>query len=187
MASTSSPPPDPKLILFARGVIAILNLWPVLRLAVQESWGGPHGADKRAWIVSTIIDAFEADPLDQDQVEDLLLDSMMEEFETEVDDDSSQIVARDILNVWKAACEGHADVVLKLEADAQKLGTRILSSARKEGNGDEEWVDEDAGGDDMDIDETPQLMAPRGPEAKPEPVLDEDGFELVQKSRKARH
>jgi pre-rRNA-processing protein TSR2 len=189
--TTSTPPPDPKIVLFARGVLAVLNIWPVLRLAVQESWGGPNAAAKRSWIASTLVDAFEADPLDQDQVEDILLDSMVEEFDAEIEDGSSETVARDIVSVWKAACDGRVDVVLGLEADADRLASRRLASSRIQGNGDDDWEedngDDDHGGSndgDMDVDDpVPTLMHPQSIEQKPAPIIDDDGFELVQKGR----
>lgn len=127
--------PAPQLVLFARGVIAVLNAWPVLRLAVQESWGGPQSAEKRTWIASTIVDAFESDPLDEEGVEDLILDAMAEEFETEIEDGSSQLVAKDILNLWRAACAGESESVLKLEAAADQLARRRLPNTRQGGNG----------------------------------------------------
>ena len=56
------------LVAFARGVIARLAVWPVLRLAVQENWGGPKAEDKRTWLAPEIVDAFETqDPLPDDQ------------------------------------------------------------------------------------------------------------------------
>ena len=55
------PPPDPALILFARGVIARLEVWPALRVAVEQGWGGPSSREKRRWLASEIVDAFDAD------------------------------------------------------------------------------------------------------------------------------
>jgi pre-rRNA-processing protein TSR2 len=63
MASLSSSPsvasPQATLI-FARGVIARLALWPVLRAAVDNAWGGTSSAQKRTWLASEIVDAFES-------------------------------------------------------------------------------------------------------------------------------
>ncbi|KAF9520695.1 hypothetical protein BS47DRAFT_1335341 [Hydnum rufescens UP504] len=181
-----APPPDPKIVLFARGVLAILNAWPVLRIAVQESWGGPNAAAKRSWIASTLVDAFETDPPDQDQVEDILLDSMVEEFDVEIEDGSSETVARDIISAWKAACDGQVDFVLRLEADADRLVGRQLESFRMRGNGDDGWEDTDDGSneDEMDVDDrAPPLMQPQSVERKPDSIIDDEGFELVQKGR----
>lgn len=178
--------PAPQLILFARGVIAILNAWPVLRIAVQESWGGPQAAEKRTWIVSTLVDAFEASPLDEEEVEDLLLEAMADEFETEVDDGSSQVVAKNILAAWNAACNGETEVVLRFEATAERLTKQHLSTSRQGGNGDDEWVDEEISDEDREGDDPPpQLIKARSSQVA-EPVIDNDGFQLIQKSGKRK-
>jgi pre-rRNA-processing protein TSR2 len=52
-------PPDPTLVLFARGVIARLEVWPALRVAVEQNWGGPSSREKRLWLASEIVDAFD--------------------------------------------------------------------------------------------------------------------------------
>lgn len=179
------PAPQTHLVLFARGVIAVLNAWPVLRIAVSESWGGPQSAQKRSWIASNILDAFESSPLDEEQIEDLLLESMVEEFETEIDDGSSLLVAKDILNVWKAASIGDTEYVLKLESAANKLAQSRLPTTRQGGNGDDEWVDEEGSGDEVSEGEN-EAPALRSPRPVQEPVVDEDGFELVQKGGKRK-
>ena len=57
--------PSPSLVLFARGVIARLSIWSILTQAIAENWGGPHGLQKRTWLASIIVDAFEEHPADQ--------------------------------------------------------------------------------------------------------------------------
>jgi pre-rRNA-processing protein TSR2 len=188
MSSTASAhsPPDPRLVLFARGVIALLAVWPVLRLAVQESWGGPQSSQKRTWIASTIVDAFESAPLDDEQVEDILLDSMAEEFNTEIEDGSSLAVAKRIVSLWQKLADGRSEPIFELEASADRLSRCKLEYTREDGNGDDTWVDEE-GSDDGDGDDgesVPALLDPKSLAEPKEPVIDEDGFQLVQKGCK---
>ncbi|KAF8313402.1 hypothetical protein DL93DRAFT_2081080 [Clavulina sp. PMI_390] len=175
--------PPTQLVLFARGVIAILNAWPVMRIAVQESWGGPESRQKRTWIASTIVDAFEQAPLDEEQVEDHLLEAMVDEFEAEIDDGSSLLVAKDIMTAWRAASVGDVDSVIKLEATANKLAQGQMPASRSEGNGDDDWEDEDDNEEEAAV---PQLRPAQEPAPRSEPVIDEDGFELVQKGNKRK-
>ncbi len=91
MSSTSTTAPD--LILFARGVIATLELWPALRLAVDESWGGPDSREKRRWLAGEVVDMFEQsipspsrknskiETPDAVYVEEMLLQVMSDEYE----------------------------------------------------------------------------------------------------------
>lgn len=50
---------SPQLLLFARGVWSLFHLWPALRLAVAEGWGGDESQAKRVWFISTVVDEFE--------------------------------------------------------------------------------------------------------------------------------
>jgi len=177
----------PHLVLFARGVIALLHTWPALRLAVQESWGGPQSAEKRTWLASNLVDAFENEPLDEEQVEHLLLDAMVDEFEAEIDDGSSYHVAQNIVRIWKAACDADAEEIGKLEAAADQLGKKQISTQQQVGNGDDEWSDEESASDDGESShDAPQAIPPSPSSERTQPVIDEDGFQLVQKGGKRR-
>jgi len=169
----------PQLILFARGVIAILSAWPVLRLAVDQNWGGPESAAKRTYLASEIVDAFESRQLDQDDVEDLILQSLAEEFELVVEDGSSEKVASDVVKLWGEVSEGKSDMVLGLEAIADKFKGKKVIAEVEEGNGDSDWEDDESGEEDGG-DDAPQLLVPQSLPSRPEPVVDEEGFTLVQ-------
>jgi len=175
----------PHLVLFARGVIAILNAWPALRLAVQESWGGPHSAEKRIWLASNLVDAFEKEPLDEEQIEDLLLEAMIDEFEAEIDDDSPRGIAKKIVNVWKVACDGNTEDIVKLEAATDQLVRRQLSTTQQTGNGDDEWIDEEGSEEGDDFRNAPELISPPTLEEM-QVVVDDEGFQLVQKGAKRK-
>lgn len=206
--STQQPPPSPPspvILLFARATIATLDLWPALTIAVREQWGGRDSAEKKTWIASVLIDEFESRssstplptddlPLDEDDIGDLLAQIMSDEFDANVEDGSIEAVAKDLVRVWKGIVAANSQgqeqrlqmegVVGEMESRAAKLGTSVQATA---GPGPEVDSDEESGsgsesegGDDdddaMDVDEAPQLVP-----ARQEPVVDEDGFELVQK------
>jgi pre-rRNA-processing protein TSR2 len=42
-------------------VIARLEVWPALRVAVEQGWGGPSSREKRRWLASEIVHPFDAD------------------------------------------------------------------------------------------------------------------------------
>jgi len=182
---------SPQLVAFARGVIAALECWPVLRLAVQESWGGPNGASKQRWIASSIVDTFQTNPLDEEDVELLLLDALVDEFETEVDDGSSQIVARNIVGIWREVTANQMDLVVKLEGESQRLSSRKVQASRQVEIGDDDSDDDSSDGDDENTTnetaDNSEVTHPPTPRSnKLERILDEDGFELVQKGRRGR-
>lgn len=199
---------------FAQGLLAIMDLWPALRLAVAEELGGPDSAEKRTWMASEVMDYFEeayntakaspgassseeavADIIDQDDLADMLLGMLSDEFTLDLDDGSDEQVAKDIIQLWKEVVRGEtriAEAFIKAASSnkGKKPAGRIAAEQEVDENGnpidgdddDEDDDDEDYETDDdaMDVDDE---EAPKLVEAKPkqEPVVDEDGFELVQK------
>ena len=189
-------PPNPSLILFARGVIARLELWPALRIAVEQNWGGPSSRDKRRWLASSIVDAFDDDDdnnastPDAEYVALMLAQVLEDEFDASFEDGSVEGVAADIVALWGAG----EDVVRQWERKAEGVrGKKVdVREVRGEEDGDENgdededaWEDEESDGEEGG--EAPQLM-PAAAEVqrlvKPQPVTDEDGFTLVQKGRR---
>lgn len=185
----NAPPaaPPPSSILFARGVIARLATWETLRLALQEGWGGPGGPQKRTWLASVIVDAFEQTvPTPDDQyVEELLLQVLSDEFGTVLEDGSAEPVALDVVRMWDETRIGRDDLVLKFESKADSLrGKRAVAQEVAHADA-EEWEDEEEEEDDDDDDDSgmdegevvPQLLKPRRRE---EPEVDVDGFTMVR-------
>ncbi|KIY43810.1 hypothetical protein FISHEDRAFT_77741 [Fistulina hepatica ATCC 64428] len=178
----ASAAPQPSSVLFARGVIARLALWNVLRIATQENWGGPNAAQKQTWIASVIVDSFEEqDPVPDDQyIEEMLLQIMADEFDTLLEDGSAESVARDIVHIWEESQTGRDALVLRFEVLAEKCrGKRIDAQEVFDEDDDNEWDDDNESGGDGGSNPPSQTPRPRA-----EPQVDEHGFTLV--SRKGR-
>lgn len=199
----------PEYLLFARGVVALLELWPALTIAVREGWGGPESEEKKTWLASEILDAFEAaptvdgadgphidkqaaeePPLDRDQIADLLAQIMSDEFEAAVEDDSIDPLAADIVRLWRDVVapgeRSGEDTVSALERKAEEVSKTGVKATNGGGEVEVdseggEWESEDD--DDDDDDEAPQLV-PAKEKEKQEPVVDDDGFTLVQKPKR---
>jgi pre-rRNA-processing protein TSR2 len=191
--SSSSAPPASVSVLFARGVLARLRTWQALTLAIAEGWGGPEGAAKLPWLAGAVVDAFEDPPADgtpdAEYVEALLLQVMEDEFECTLEDGSAWDVARDVVRVWDAIARGGdaaRTLVEELEARAERVKGKAVAAHR--GEDEDDSTDED--GDDMDVDdgeEAPQLLVvEHTPAPKPDPIVDEDGFTLVQVKGKGK-
>jgi pre-rRNA-processing protein TSR2 len=184
--------PPPSSVLFARGVISRLAVWTILRIAVQEGWGGHGASEKRTWLASVIVDAFEEqNPSPDDQyIEELLLQIMADEFEAVLEDGSAESVAKDIVRIWDETRVGKQDMVVKFEELADKLKGKKVDAQEAVTEESEEWEDddsEDGSGDDEMEEEAPQLLRP--PEetrSNNEPEVDEDGFTVVKGKGKNR-
>ncbi|KAH8106328.1 Pre-rRNA-processing protein TSR2-domain-containing protein [Cristinia sonorae] len=188
-AQPAAPPPSTS-VLFARGVIACLAIWPALRVAVDQNWGGPSSASKRTWLASVIVDAFEeqTDPSpDVPYVELILLQVMEDEFDTMLEDGSAEDVARNIVELWRASQGGDVQAVLTLEERAERLkGKNVQIEERAGDNSDwEDESDEDGSGEDED-EEAPTLIDTSTKPSRQEPEVDEDGFTMVKGKGKRR-
>lgn len=174
-------------VLFARGVIARLATWETLRLAVQDGWGGPEGSEKRTWMASVIVDAFEetVPPPDDQYIEEMILQIMADEFDANVEDGSGEQVAVDITRLWEETRSGKEDLVMQFEDNAEKIKGKMAVAEYQtpeddEGNEDDEDDWEDEGLDEMSIDEAPELI---DRSSKNEPEVDDEGFTMVKRKR----
>ncbi|KAF8486514.1 Pre-rRNA-processing protein TSR2-domain-containing protein [Gautieria morchelliformis] len=189
MATSASTPPaaSPALVLFARGTVATLSLWPALRLAVEGSWGGPESPQKRTWLASAIVDAFEESSSNNDPVpdaiyiEEMLLQVLTDEFDVVLEDGTAQPVAAGIVKLWQEIMhEGKTDGVARLEACLEQSRGKKLIVDEKDASDEEcQWEDED---EESDSEEAPQL-SDRARDSEV-PQVDEDGFTVVTRRGK---
>ncbi|KAK5661944.1 hypothetical protein OQA88_10054 [Cercophora sp. LCS_1] len=186
---------------FEQGVAMALHLWPALTLAVQSNWGGPDSADKRDWFAGAIVDLFpdlsklpasaftatkpqpSDDEPDQIDVETVLLQVMLDEFEVNVDDESAFEVAENIMRVRGECVRGKLDEVaaLRRRFEASK-GKKVVGVKVDDEDHETDWDTEDdseeSEEDDVEMDEAP------APKEKREPEVDEDGFTKVTRKNR---
>jgi len=213
---------SPTILLFARGILALLDLWPALTIAVTEQWGGPDSLAKKTWLASVIIDEFEShatflpnptptslsssltptsprrvdpstatkSPLDHDDLADLLNQIMSDEFDANIEDGSIDAVTADIIRLWRDVLS--VAPVAIVETLERKAGEVKKGSVKATMGGDLVEVDDnddsetgsESEEDRMEVDPAPQLVYRE--EERPEPIVDEDGFTLVQGKGKRR-
>ncbi|KAF3211044.1 hypothetical protein TWF106_001295 [Orbilia oligospora] len=185
--STNAPLTPTQTPYFENGMTILLNTWPALSMAVENEFGGPDSADKRDWMCGAVADLFSSDPTtDAEDLEDFLLQILSDEFETALEDDSAYTVSQRILLLRRQVAADDFSGANALNEFWEKNGGRNKPKVKvvKQGDSDddEEEGDEDGEeGGDMEMDEAPQLVAVK---ERVEKVVDEDGFELVQKRRR---
>ena len=179
--------PPASSVLFARGVIARLDIWATLRMAVKENWGGPGASSKRTWLASVIVDVFEEQsPTPDDQyIEELLLQVMSDEFETVIEDGSAEAVAVDIVRLWDETRMEKRDLVVIFEELAEKFRGKMPDIHEQVvSDDDDDWDDDDEEGEDEcrdDEEEAPRLVErPVSKGTSKGPEIDEDGFTVVK-------
>jgi pre-rRNA-processing protein TSR2 len=168
-----------------------LSLWPALHVAVADSWGGPDSADKRDWFAGAISDLLTSRPeTDHDDLVEFLLQVMQDEFECNVEDDSEEKVAGELLDVRRRVLvEGDVSVLGELEVRWRNRGQiktniQIVENDQSVGD-DEDWEEEDGDvrmADAQDI--VPDLVPVLQKKERPGPEVDEDGFTKVVGKKK---
>ncbi|PSK35171.1 hypothetical protein C7M61_004835 [Candidozyma pseudohaemuli] len=173
---------------FELGVCMAVYKWDELNTAVENSWGGPNSAEKRDWLSGVVIDLFEEKAVDNILIEETLLFAMVDEFDTEIDNDSALEIAALILRLYKECSAKKYTSVDELYEKYQKKAN--TSSTKKNIKIDTDPNNPSSDEEDVDVEEeVPQLVErieethieePKGP------VVDDDGFELVQKKGRRR-
>ncbi|ODA82400.1 hypothetical protein RJ55_00907 [Drechmeria coniospora] len=197
---------------FEQGIAYALHLWPALTLSVQNGWGGPDSADKRDWFAGAVSDLFpeftDAPPQgppataapepDQEEVETVLLQVMIDEFDVNVDDDSGAEVAGQIIRARTQCAAGQFDEVNVLrERFSNRKGNKVdqMFKKAKDADQDTDWESDDSNDDEDDVDDDDQgagadvemgdapALVSAAKEKKPWPQVDEDGFTMVTKRK----
>ncbi|KAK6506653.1 hypothetical protein TWF481_005112 [Arthrobotrys musiformis] len=178
--NTTTPLTPAQTPYFENGMTILLNTWPALSMAVENEFGGPDSADKRDWLCGAVADLFTSDPAtDAEDLEDFLLQILSDEFETALEDDSAYNVSQRILLLRRqiAADDFSGANALSEFWEKNGRGKPKVKVVRQGGSDDEDEEEEG----DVEMDEAPQLVAVR---ERVEKVVDEDGFELVQKRKR---
>ncbi|KAI9926757.1 hypothetical protein ASPWEDRAFT_32745 [Aspergillus wentii DTO 134E9] len=167
------------------GITLAIHNWPSLNLAVQSNWGGPTSADKRDWLCGAISDMINERPeTDAEDLEDVLIQVMNDEFDVVVDDESAAPVAAQIMEMREQTARGEFGPIQEMYETWQQKSQQKASSAaatfkKVEARDEDQETDdeEDDEGDDVDMGDAPALV--RAPKEKAQPEIDEDGFTKV--------
>ncbi|GAA5955717.1 hypothetical protein JCM8115_006834 [Rhodotorula mucilaginosa] len=149
----------------------------------------------------------------QDEVEQTLTYVIGNEFDVDLEDGSETAVARDLIALWRECIQRvqqqqqasgvdqpgeEGPLAKKFREGAERAraqdGQQRFAAQRQGGNGagddedeDETTSEEDDDDEEDEDDEMEGVIdepAPQLVESRPEPVIDEDGFELVQPKKK---
>lgn len=206
--------PTPQQLLFAKSIMLTFELWPAMRLAVSEEWGGSDSADKRDFLLSHLCDEYgnagSAFEPDLDDLADILEHYMIDEYEARLEDGSPDWVAGRILGLHRVIFAPTDDLtraqaaVAELEKAFEELKGKKATfqqgpnqDGEVEGHGSEDEDMRDArsmaqqhGG----ITEADRVGArvgleqdqARTPREPQQPIVDEDGFETVVSRRRRK-
>lgn len=115
----------------------------------------------------------------------MLLQVLEDEFGVRCEDETEVQVAKDIMAIRKEVGEGSTEKIDALHKQWQARNGKEVATGDvnvRESNQDADWdsVDEESDEDgDVDMDDAPALVPAQTKAPKPEPEIDEDGFEKV--------
>lgn len=175
-------PPSTATAHLDLGITLAIHSWPALTLAVQSNWGGPTSGDKRDWLCGAISDMLQERPeTDAEDLEDVLVQVMNDEFDVVVEDESAAPVAARIMEMKGAVERGETEGIKEMWAEWERKAASkadvVAGFKRGEDEEGETDDDEEEDGDDVDMGDAPQLV--RAPRERVEPEVDEDGFTKV--------
>lgn len=174
---------------FELGVCMAVYKWDELNTAVENSWGGANSAEKRDWVSGIVIDLFDEKIVDIGLIEETLLYAMVDEFDTEVDNDSALVIADMVMKTYRQVAQRDYTLVDELyekwqqkQASKQAQNKVVVGADPNNPDASDESDDEPAleepgirdNDDDMEMEE------------EQGPIIDDDGFQMVQKGRKHR-
>lgn len=171
--------------------------WTALTLAVENQWGGTDSANKADWLIHESIGWFYSKKEHYaDELEEELDDALLNEFNAQIEDGSSAELAKTLVTVYNEFLEGNLSALDKLRAAAAAAPAAAAAAKSKkqvvdrdgavmaDGEDNSSGSDSDGEGSDA-MDEDKPSRADAGPRRLP-PVVDEDGFTMVQTRRTGR-
>ncbi|XP_020091534.1 pre-rRNA-processing protein TSR2 homolog [Ananas comosus] len=173
--------PEP-LSLLREGISLVLSRWTALQVAIENEWGGRDSCAKADDLAASILSWFlqSKDPLYIDDLENLIDESMVLSFNSEIEDGSVEEVAEQLMVMHEDSLKGNYESIEKL----RRTGTQVNAVSRSRrviDDNEDESSDEEVS--KMMVDETkPKEMVVNEPKPS-KPIPDEDGWSVVAQRR----
>ncbi|CAI8501279.1 unnamed protein product [Hanseniaspora opuntiae] len=173
---------------FELGVSMWIHKWEILCTAVEHSWGGPESADKRDWITKLVVDLFrENKVVDVLQIEETLLYAMLDEFDVDIQDDSALPIAMNILKCWEYVNRGGFNDIQNMYLEWKHKKENGIKEHSHEVHINEDPLNPNDSSDESEEFSDDDDMEVEEEHTHNEPIIDDDGFEMVQPKGKHRH
>ena len=122
-----------------------------------------------------------SDPeVDEVDIEAMLVQVMLDEFEVAVDDGTAADVADTIMRVRTECEKGDFRGVEEMKSRWERVRGKQVVGQEVEGSEDDDESESDEDEEDDDV----EMGEPAPPKEKPAPQIDEDGFETVVRRKR---
>ncbi|XP_068666914.1 uncharacterized protein [Aristolochia californica] len=165
MDSTGPPPVQPQILtqdahsLLGEGISLVLSRWTALQMAIENEWGGRDSRQKSDQLASDILSWFAQTKETHyiDDLENILDESMVLSFHTEIEDGSVEEIAERLMIMHEDCLQGNFEFIEKLRNSSPVNAVSLSRQVVDESSDEEESA--------MAID----LPKPRLPMVKPNP------------------
>jgi pre-rRNA-processing protein TSR2 len=180
--ASSALTPDQLQAKFDLGISLVLSNWQALSIAVDNGWGGNDSEDKRNWFAGAVSELFTQNPdTDSQDLEEVLLQVMEDEFELALDDGSEALVAAMILRIKDEVSYRDFSTVDSMWEAFKSKKSKVKAVRVGPSSDDEDSVDDesDSENEDEEMGDADDATTQRSSKPKPEPEVDDDGFTKV--------
>ncbi|KAI5082991.1 hypothetical protein GOP47_0002734 [Adiantum capillus-veneris] len=146
---------DEEAALFHQGVGLVLTHWTALQLAIHNEWGGPSSNLKAQQLHNDIFQWMlqSKAPRYIDELEDLLDENLLQQFNTETEDGSLEEVAEKLMSMYEECLDGNFDMIKELmSANSSVASQSTLKSQQVEADSAEEIVGDEMATANIDVD-----------------------------------
>jgi len=157
--------------------------------------GGPESAEKRDFLAGYVPDLWDDRPdTDEEDVEEILWQYMQDEYELLLEDDSENLVAKEIMRLRNDLAADNSTLYdelvnawnIRKGKEVSTKGLQIIEHNQdadpdEMDSIDEESEDDDGEDEDVDMDDAPALVPTK---EKAPPEVDDEGFTKVAGKKK---
>jgi pre-rRNA-processing protein TSR2 len=182
--------------LFNEGLTLMFQRWTALQLVVDHQMGGIDTIEMAQMLQKHTYDFFLNHGLNVEphELDENYIGYFEECFNADLEDGSGMQIANAAVGLFKELGQGSMESLNKLRELAAKgrpagaaMATRVRGDDDEDDSSDDDSDDFPMDGDDIAEASRMQADEPAAaPAPKPDPIVDEDGFELVQKPRRRR-
>ncbi|XP_068667063.1 uncharacterized protein [Aristolochia californica] len=134
------------LSLLGEGISLVLSRWTALQMAIENEWGGKDSRQKSSQLASDILSWFAQSKETHyiDDLENILDESMVLSFNTEIEDGSVEEIAERLMIMHEDCLQGNFDSVEKLRNSSPSVNAVSESRQVIVENADESSDEEDS-------------------------------------------
>jgi len=166
-----------------RAVHVVFGEWTALKMAVEQEWAGSGTRDRALGLLNRVRDGLLASStVYRDEIEDMLDNALIDDFNIEAEDESPAQLAVLLCTMHEEAKAGTSPTADALLARAAGRRTWVEVPPPPRARGDDDSSDDDCD-EDEDGSGAGSSAAPMQEYVRPEPEVDEDGFQTVAPRR----